>query len=295
MFYMSNINIKLCEVISVDDNHKSGRIKVKLHPEDDRKHIDNIQYVYPLLPKMFSVMPKIGEAVIVFLTASGDGFSNRYYIGPIISQLPNIEYDGYFSGALSNYDDSLIKPKVSHDLIPEAKGAFGNDDDVCLYGRKGSDIILKENDIRIRAGARLDSNNKIGKEFNRLNPSYLKLKYNPEPTIVINKNTGFEHKYNSTATLVADQINLIANNADTYFNTTDNEGMISDEEMKKIMESAHVLPYGDVLVEFLKQFLWEFQNHTHTYPGKLTTLYTGHETFFNYDLNKILSKNVRIN
>jgi hypothetical protein len=292
---MSNINIKICEVISVDDNHKSGRIKVKLHPEDDRKHIDNIQYVYPLLPKMFSVLPKIGEAVIVFLTASGDGFSNRYYIGPIISQLPNLEYDGYFSGALSNYEDSLIKPKVAHNLISEATGSFGLDNDVCIYGRKGTDIILKEDDIRIRAGARLDSNNKIGKEFNRLNPSYLKLKYNNEPTSVINQYTGEEYKYNSTATLVADQINLIANNANTYFNTTNNEELISDDEMKKIIETAHALPFGDILVDFLKYFLRMFQEHAHPYPGLPTILPSGNENFFNYDLNKILSKNVRIN
>lgn len=292
---MSNINIKICEVISVDDNHKSGRIKVILHPEDDRKHIDNIQYVYPLLPKMFSVSPKVGEAVIVFLTASGDGFSNRYYIGPIISQLPNLEYDGYFSGALSNYEDSLIKPKVAHDLISEATGSFGLDDDVCIYGRKGSDIILKEDDIRIRAGARLDSNNKIGKEFNRLNPSYLKLKYNNEPTTVVNQYTGEEYKYNSTATLVADQINLIGNNANTYFNTTNNEALITDDEMKKIIETAHALPFGDALVDFLKYFLRMFQEHAHPYPGLPTILPSGNENFFNYDLNKILSKNVRIN
>ena len=292
---MSNINIKLCEVISVDDTYKSGRIKVKLHPEDDRKHIDNIQYVYPLLPKMFNVLPKVGEAVIVFLMASGEGFSNRYYIGPIISQLPNMNFDGYFSGALSNYDDSLIKPKVAHDLISEAKGAFGNDDDVAIYGRKGSDIILKEDDIRIRAGARLDSNNKIGNEFNRLNPTYLKLKYNNEPTTATNQYTGEEYKYNSTATLVADQINLIDNNANTYFNTTHNEDLITNEEMKKIIETAHALPFGDILVDFLKYFLKMFQEHAHPYPGLPTILPSGNENFFNYDLNKILSKNVRIN
>lgn len=227
--------------------------------------------------------------------ASGEGFSNRYYIGPIISQLPNMNFDGYFSGALSNYDDSLIKPKVAHDLISEAKGAFGNDDDVAIYGRKGTDIILKEDDIRIRAGARLDSNNKIGKEFNRLNPTYLKLKYNNEPTTVTNQYTGEEYKYNSTATLVADQINLIANNANTYFNTTHNEDLITNEEMKKIIETAHPLPFGDILVDFLKYFLKMFQEHAHPYPGLPTILPSGNENFFNYDLNKILSKNVRIN
>lgn len=291
---MSNINIKACEVISVDDSFESGRIKVKLYPEDSRRDVGDIPYAYNLLPKMFTVLPKVGETVLVLLTTSGDGFSNRYYIGPVISQIPKMEYDGHFSGSLSNFPDSLVKPKVAHTLITEAKGAFGDKEDVTIYGRKGTDIILKENDIRVRAGARLDSNNKIGKEFNRLNPAYLKLKYSDTPTIVTTKN-GEEIKYSSTATLVADQISLIANNANNYFNTTDNVDLISDDEMKKIIETAHVLPYGDVLVEFLKYFLRMFKEHAHPYPGMPTILPSGNEGFFNYDLDKILSKNVRIN
>lgn len=291
---MSNINIKACEVISVDDSFESGRIKVKLYPEDSRRDMEDIPYAYNLLPKMFTVLPKVGETVLVLLTTSGDGFSNRYYIGPVISQIPKMEYDGHFSGSLSNFPDSLVKPKVAHTLITEAKGAFGDKEDVAIYGRKGTDIILKENDIRVRAGARLDSNNKIGKEFNRLNPAYLKLKYSDTPTIVTTKN-GEEIKYSSTATLVADQISLIANNASNYFNTTDNVDLISDDEMKKIIETAHVLPYGDILVEFLKYFLRMFKEHAHPYPGMPTILPSGNEGFFNYDLDKILSKNVRIN
>jgi len=291
---MSNINIKACEVISVDDSFESGRIKVKLYPEDSRRDVEDIPYAYNLLPKMFTVLPKVGETVLVLLTTSGDGFSNRYYIGPVISQIPKMEYDGHFSGSLSNFPDSLVKPKVAHTLITEAKGAFGDKEDVTIYGRKGTDIILKENDIRVRAGARLDSNNKIGKEFNRLNPAYLKLKYSDTPTIATAKN-GEEIKYSSTATLVADQISLIANNANNYFNTTDNVDLISDDEMKKIIETAHVLPYGDVLVEFLKYFLRMFKEHAHPYPGMPTILPSGNEGFFNYDLDKILSKNVRIN
>lgn len=292
----STINIKICEVISVEDIHNSGKIKVRLYPEDAGYNEESIQYAYPILPKMFNVLPKKGEAVIVFLTEAGNGTSTRYYIGPIISQLPNLKYDGFHTGALSNYDDSFaIKPKVAHNLIDDAKGAFGDNEDIVIYGRKGSDIILKENDIRVRAGARIDGNNKIGKTFNRLNPAYLKLKYSEEPLVATNKNTGIETSFNSTATIVADQINLIANNANNYFNTTDNEEMITDEEMKKIIESAHVLPYGDILIEFLKYFLKMFQQHAHPYPGMPTILPSGNEGFFNYDLDKILSKNVRIN
>lgn len=289
------INIKIAEVISVDDSQKGGRIKVRIHPEDNKKPQSEIQYALPLLPKIFHIIPKVGEAVLILLAASNDGNSNRYYIGPIISQEQKMEYDGFSAGALSMYPDALIKPQVSHDRIPDAKGAFCDDTDIAIYGRKGCDVILKENDVRIRCGARIDGETKIGKTFNKLSPSYLKLKYNDDTTKVTNLSTGFEHEYNSTATLVADQINLIANNGKTYYNTTDGKDMITDEEIKKIISEAHLLPYGDTLVSFLRYFLRMFKEHAHPYPGMPTILPSGNEDFFNYDLNQILSKNVRIN
>lgn len=292
----SNIVVKICEVISTDDQQKGDRIKVRLYPEDNRKTIAEIPYAYPLLPKIFHVIPKVGEAVLVILTAANDGNSNRYYIGPIISQPQMMDFDGYSSGALSMYPDAFIRPKIAHERIPDAKGAFCNDEDIAIYGRKGCDIIMKEDDIRVRCGARIeDSKSLIGQSFNKLSPAYLKLKYSDEPKTVTNDTTGFSHKYNSTATLVADQINLISNEGKTYFNTTDNVDLISDEEMEKIMKKAHVLPYGDTLVEFLKYFMKMFQEHAHPYPGMPTILPSGNEGFFNYDLNQILSKNVRIN
>ena len=288
---MSNINIKLCCVESIDDIHNSGRIKVRLHPDDDGETLNRIPYAYPLLPKMFNVLPKVGEAVIILLTAAGDGKSNRYYVGPVISQMADLEYSSYYTKAFSNYPDSLVSPKPDQDLLNDAIGAFGDKQDVSIYGRKGTDIILKENDIRIRAGARIDGDNKIGKVFNRYSPAYLKLKYSDTPLSIENNGK----KWNSSATLVADEINLISNTSNRNFLTTDEKELISDEEMKKIIQNAHALPYGDVLIQFLKRFLWEFQNHTHTFPGKLTALYAGHEDFFNYDFEPMLSKNVRIN
>ena len=289
------INIRICEVISVDDEQKGDRIKVRIYPEDNRKTIADIQYAYPLLPKMFHVKPKIGEAVLILLTAANIGTSNRYYIGPIISQPQMMNYDGFSSGSLSMYPDAIIKPKVAHDRVAEAKGAFCDDEDIAIYGRKGCDIILKENDIRVRCGARIDADTPINQAFNKLSPAYLKMKYYNETQTAENQKYGWEHKYNSTATLVADQINLIANNAKTNFNTTDNKDMITDEEMQKIISQAHLLPYGDVLIEFLEYFLRMFKEHAHPYPGMPTILPSGHQEFFNYDLKQILSKNVRIN
>ena len=45
------------------------------------------------------------------------------------------------------------------------------------------------------------------------------------------------------------------------------DGQISDKDMQKILDEAHVLPYGDVLVDFLMAFLQMFKAHTHKYPN----------------------------
>ena len=37
------------------------------------------------------------------------------------------------------------------------------------------------------------------------------------------------------------------------------------ESLQKIINEAHVLPYGDVLVDFLMGFLQMFKSHTHKY------------------------------
>lgn len=290
----NNMIIKICRVISVDDPLKGDRIKVRLYPEDSKHSDDMIPYAYPLLPKMLHILPKVGESVLILLTGVGDGYSNRYYIGPIVSQIQTIA-DSVVH-ALSLYPDTDTPPQMAHTKIPDTKGAFCEDEDIAIYGRKGCDVIMKENDIRIRCGARIDDGTSlVGQSFNRLSPAYIKMKYNQTPKSVIHEKTGFEQKYNSTATIVADQINLIANEGRTYFGTTDNVDLITDEEMENIMKKAHLLPYGDTLVEFLRYFLRMFKEHAHPYPGLPTILPSGHQDFFNYDLNQILSKNVRIN
>ena len=64
-------NVKFCKVISIDDDTDADRIKVRLAPEDNSKTLSEIEYAFPLLPKMFHVKPKVGEAVLVLLANGG--------------------------------------------------------------------------------------------------------------------------------------------------------------------------------------------------------------------------------
>jgi hypothetical protein len=70
--------VRFCKVISIDDDTDADRIKVRLSPEDNGKTDDQLDYAFPLLPKMFHVKPKKGEAVFIFLAIANDGNSQRY-------------------------------------------------------------------------------------------------------------------------------------------------------------------------------------------------------------------------
>lgn len=282
--------IKICKVISISDENDGERIKVKINPEDNNKNIDDIPYAYPLLPKMIHIKPKVGEAVLIILTEADNGNSNRYYIGPIISQPQYMDMNYFGIESLSLYPDNQMKPDIAPSTNPESNGALASDDDIAIYGRKKNDIILTDDDIRIRCGSRLkDSSVDGGIVFNRLNPSYIHLKHS-------DYERGKENDtYKSTATIVADKINLIGNQSVLPFKTTDKEHLINDGEMQKIIETAYRLPYGDVLVDFLKLFVNTFLTHSHPYPGETPCETDEYKKLRDYPIDSMLSESVRIN
>lgn len=300
------------EVISTYDEYDGERIKVRILPQDKFKSVGEITYAFPLLPKMLHVKPKEGEAVAVICT-DDDPKSQRWYIGPIISQPQFMYKDNYAIGATTLLKGGVKAPEQALSNIAEAKGALAESEDIAIYGRKNSDIILSDNDVRIRCGAHLvQETNENNISFNKSAPAYIKLKYYPIP--LNQKNIGnsnyFINTFNdnnhssteSTATIVADKINLISPNGNPYIDVTNADGGITDEEMKKIIEKAHKLPYGDVLVDFLISFLEMFKSHTHKY-SQLPPCPDSASTIFNMKYGstkesleeKLLSKDIRIN
>lgn len=249
--------VRFCQVISVDDSSDAGRIKVRLAPEDNDKSFNDIPYAFPLLPKMFSVKPKVGEAVFVLLAIANDGNSQRYYVGPVISQEHKMYKDSFFGGADSFFRGSYKKMDAAPSLSPANEGLIPNDTDVVVRGRKNAEIQITDNDVRIKAGVKLiDENNPAKMEFNTQNPAYIKLAYNED---------GLGSNTNSTAAIVGDKICLLSPSSPNSYNVTDRKALINDEEMKKVIDSAYKLPYGEKLVEFLQVLTNAFINHTHDF------------------------------
>ena len=283
--------VRFCKVISVSDDTDADRIKVRLSPEDNSKSIEAIDYAFPILPKMFHVKPKVGEAVLVLLAVTNDGNSQRYYIGPVISQDHRLNFDPYFQGADSFLRGSYKKFDVAPRMNPDHNGILPNDNDIVIRGRKNADIQITDDDVRIKAGVKVvDDANTYNMMFNIKNPSYAKFKYH---------NASLSDGSKSTATIVSDKIALLINNSPNYFYTTDRKDLITDDELNRVIESAYKLPYGEKLVEFLKAFVDAFVKHTHPFqmlppnPAYSTVLMEKKAQLL--DKGEMLSDTVRIN
>ena len=107
-----------------------------------------------------------------------------------------------------------------------------------------------------------------------------------------------DHKNNdfsSIINVVADRINLLSHDSKTYFNLTDPESLITEDELKKIFEEAHPLPYGDELINWLKQLIQVIRNHTHPFSMDPPCFKEQEEKVLSTDLDEMLSKSIRIN
>lgn len=283
--------VRFCKVISVDDTTDADRIKVRLSPEDNTKTLDEIDYVFPLLPKMFHVKPKEGESVLVILAITNDGNSQRYYIGPVISQDHRIYKDPFFKGGDSFLRGANKDFDVAPRMIPEQDGILPNDEDVVIRGRKNSDIQITDDDVRIKAGVKIvNEDDKYKMSFNTENPAYIKVKYHLNP---------LDDGSKSTTTVVSDKIFLLSNTSSNSFELKDRKELVTDKELNNILNSAYRLPYGELLVDFLSTFVKAFTEHTHNFmmkppnPAFTGPLISKKNTFL--DKKQMLSDTVRIN
>lgn len=284
-------SVRFCKVISIDDNTDADRIKVRLNPEDNTKSIDEIDYAFPFLPKMFHVKPKEGESVLVLLAITNDGNSQRYYIGPIISQDHRIYKDPFFEGGDSFLRGANKKFDVAPRMIPEQDGILPNDEDVVIRGRKNSDIQITDDDVRIKAGVKIvNEDDKYKMSFNTKNPAYIKAKYHLKP---------LDDGSKSTTTVVSDKIFLLSHTSSNSFELRDRKELVTDKELNKILNSAYRLPYGEILIDFLSSFVKAFAEHTHDFmmkpPNESFTLPLLAKKGTYLDKKQMLSDTVRIN
>lgn len=241
---------------------------------------------FPLMPKFNAPIPKLGETVLLFLSDYNDRYSDRFYIGPIISNFKSLDKQTLAAGSTANLSTGLYLPQKDISKLESAKGIYAEydtDNTMVIQGRNNSDVVFKNSEVLIRAGKFVENK---PEEFNQVNPAYVQIKngfnYSDENT----KNTtvtsyfapgGAEiaptTKKISVNNIVADKINLLTHNGSPTFNLTNRDLVnnttpyITDAELNKILNEAHPLVFGDVLLEYLKAFRSAFENHVHNKFG----------------------------
>ena len=298
----------------------AGALRIKARAHEDGG--GEVPWAFPLLPKQFQVVPKVGEGVFL-LEENGKG-SNRYYIGPIISQPQYNEKCEFSYGrgqAMSVLNGGPIGPLPNIKNDSRTEGSFARLGSVSVIGRESQDIIMDKavnegsDQVLIRCGVRKEDTlanaaakqegiiANIGKViFNDVDPAYIQMKYKDNlANKVENYNAESGNKIetpsttNSAINIVADKINLIGV-GDESINPvkTDRNDMLRDEDMEQIMSELHQLPKGDILVKFLKLLRDAFLTHSHNYNGLPPTIANYVLSLSNFDLNSILSEYVRI-
>jgi len=285
------------KVVSNFDEVGANRIKVRITGVDDTIVNDELTYAFPMLQKFFHVVPKVGETVLVFIPDSRNPFIDRLYLGPIISQPQNLLKDSELFSSKSTLSSGIKQAQPAPFTIPENKGVYPNITDIAIQGRNNSDIILKEKQVLLRAG-QFDSNISKGEipKFNLINPSYIQIKHD---VVLVEKTENRATEFGGTINVVSNKINLLTHkNGTPRFKLNNQDDMVTDEEIQKIINEAHPLVFGDNLIDFIKILINAFTNHVHAYPGMKPQDLSGSndiDKLLEYNLQSLLSKNIRIN
>jgi len=161
------------QVIDIDDPMMLGRIRVIPKGIYDESSLNQLMSEYsfakkwstkdpfvflPLLPYFFNQVPKENEYVNIIYQNKDFPYSNQFYIqGPFSSPI-NTPKENYESAQQMLLSGTRVKPnlpirKTNGDYIEKSTyGIFPEPGDNALMGRGTSDVIVKQNEVLIRAG-----------------------------------------------------------------------------------------------------------------------------------------------
>ncbi len=274
-----NRTIYYGEVISIADDTDGGRIKVKILDLDNRTSNDDLPWCYPLLPKFFHLYPQVGEVVRVFLEDIKFPERSRFWLGSVVSQPQKISFDSKYT-ALSTTNLGLTNPEKAPSTYPDAEGVFPLKTDVAIVGKVNTDIILRINEVHLRAGKH--ENNDILK-LNVKNPAQISLIYEPQ--------SGTENVFNSNTIITSDKIAIISHSGNPQFKAA----RLTPEDRERIFTEGHPLARADVLVETLNVIRTALINHIHGYSGLPADKTAIIKQLEDLQLDQIMQKNIVIN
>jgi hypothetical protein len=172
-----------------------------------------------------------------------------------------------------------IQPLKSVKTNPNTDGVFPDIEDVGIIGRVNTDIILKKNQVIIRAGKHVNDDINT---LNTKNPSSLTMTFEPN-------NSGTD--YYSNTVLVSDKIALLSHSGNPNFKSA----KLTAQDRINIFENGHPIGRGDVIVYVLNMFRKALLSHKHGYSNTAPILETILTDIEKFDFDSILQKNIVIN
>ena len=266
------------EVVSIDDPTDGGRIKVKIPDLDNKTSNPELPWCYPVVPKFFHVYPKVGEMVRIFIEDIKYPERSRYWEGPIISQPQKINFDTSYT-ALSTTNMGLTNPQPAVSTYPDADGVYPLIEDIAIIGRVNTDIILRINQVSIRAGKHEDGN---VLKLNVKNPATLDMIFEP---------IGNTTEFYSNTIIQSDKIAIISHTGDPQFKAA----RLTPADRQRIFSDGHPLGRADLIVEALKVIRDSIIQHIHPYsnlPADKTAII---DSLNSINFDAILQKNIVIN
>ena len=131
-------------------------------PEVNGPWSDKDPYIFlPLLPYFINQVPKVGENVmLMYYDQRSKTTKNKFYLIGSYSSPTTINFENY-SSAQTNLDSGSKNSKKKLQPIKNNNGTFKNDNnkgvfaepvDISLNGRDTADIIIKQDEVLLRAG-----------------------------------------------------------------------------------------------------------------------------------------------
>lgn len=131
-------------------------------PEKNGPWSDKDPFIFlPLLPYFVNQVPKKGENVLLFYyDLKSKTTKNKFYMISTFSSPTTIKYENY-SSAQTLLDSGSVNSRKKLQPIKNSDGSFKNEKnkgvfvepvDISINGRDSADLILKENEVLLRAG-----------------------------------------------------------------------------------------------------------------------------------------------
>lgn len=259
-------------VIDINDPQGGKRIKARIKGVDDKLSDGELPWASSFIPLNIVTNPKKGEMVKILTPNITDLYNKREWIGPVFNTYEDLDFQSA-STALSTQEVSGVQPKRRLNQ-PETAGAYVQEGEVAIQGRDNTDVVFKDKEVLIRAG-KFVYNDKT--KLNGVNPAYIKLKLDAQSDV-------------SYGAMVADKILLISHNGHQGFNR-----IIEQKDLESIIENALSAAYAEPLIEFLKLMQDFVANHIHASNLPANKGRGSVPNIIEYDLDRILAKNIKIN